>query len=181
MLIPGAPQEKGRDMNILLLISDTFRYDNLLGRAAAGPMGMPVRTPNLDAFSRRAVSLSRMYTSSFPTIPHRTDLTTGRYGWPWYPWQSRLKSGPTHLPQVLHESGYVSQLICDCPHLFRSDFDDGFHAAVQTRGQEADMYFLRMNHPIEHVMPPEKTRTGRHFQGRNLPDLARWRPAPMAR
>ena len=31
-----------------------------------------------------------------------------------------------------------------------------------------------MNRPIGQTMPPEKTRTGKHFQGRNLPDLARW-------
>ena len=161
-------------MNVFLLISDTFRYDNFFDRAAAGPMGMPVRTPNLDAFSERAVSLSKMYTSSFPTIPHRTDITTGRFGWPWYPWQSRLKSSENHLPQILHPAGYVSQLICDCPHLYRADFDDGFHAAIATRGQESDSYLLRMNHPIAHAMPPEKTRTGHHFQGRNLPDLAAW-------
>ena len=60
-------------MNIILLISDTFRYDNLFDRAA-----MPVRTPHLDRFAERAVSVERFYTGSFPTIPQRTDLTTGR-------------------------------------------------------------------------------------------------------
>ena len=44
-------------MNIFLLISDTFRYDNFFDRSKV----MPVRTPNLDAFSERAVSLSQMY------------------------------------------------------------------------------------------------------------------------
>ncbi len=161
-------------MNIFLLISDTFRYDNFFDRAAAGPMGMPVRTPNLDAFSERAVSLRRLYTASFPTIPHRTDLTTGRYGWPWYPWQSRLKSSENHAPQILAGADYASQLICDCPHLYRADFDDGFTAAVATRGQEGDMDFLRTNEPIRHIMPPEKTRFGHHFQGSNLPDISRW-------
>jgi arylsulfatase A-like enzyme len=156
-------------MNIILLISDTFRYDNLFGRAA-----MPVRTPQLQEFARRAVSLDRMYVSSFPTIPHRTDLTTGRCGWPWYPWQDRRTSSKNHLPLLLNQAGYVSQLICDCPHLFNSGFQFGFDPAVALRGQEADIPFLRMNYPIDSVMPPEKTRTGRHFQGRNLPDLARW-------
>ncbi|HUT01333.1 MAG TPA: sulfatase [Phycisphaerae bacterium] len=164
-------------MNIFLLISDTFRYDNFFDRAAAGPLGMPVRTPNLDAFSERAVSCTRMYNASFPTIPHRTDLTTGRYGWPWYPWQSRLKSSPNHLPQVLAKCGYSTQLICDCPHLYRADFDDGFHAAVATRGQEGDLNFLHLNDPIANVMPREKTRDGHHFQGVNLPDLSRWQNA----
>jgi arylsulfatase A-like enzyme len=156
-------------MNIILLISDTFRYDNLFDRAS-----MPVRTPELDRFSERAVSLSSLYTGSFPTIPHRTDLTSGRVGWPWYPWQDRRQSSPNHLPVLLSEAGYVSQLLCDCPHLFNTSFNVGFHGAYTLRGQEGDTYFLRMNHPIEHAMPPEKTRTGRHFQGRNLVDLARW-------
>jgi arylsulfatase A-like enzyme len=31
-----------------------------------------------------------------------------------------------------------------------------------------------MNHAIERSMPPEKTRDGTHFQGKNLPDLHRW-------
>ena len=156
-------------MNIILLISDTFRYDNLFDRAA-----MPIRTPNLDRFSERAVSLSRFYVSSFPTIPHRTDLTTGRYGWPWYPWQDRRQSSANHLPQILGTEGYVSQLLCDCPHLFNSGFQFGFNGAQVLRGQESDLPFLRLNHPIEQVMPPEKTRTGHHFQGRNLVDLSRW-------
>jgi len=156
-------------MNIILLISDTYRYDNLFDRAA-----MPVRTPNLDAFSERAVSLDRLYTSSYPTIPHRTDLTSGRFGWPWYPWDSRLKTTENHMPIILAQAGYVSQLLCDCPHLFRADFDRGFNGAMTLRGQEGDCPFLRMNRPIESTMPPEKTRFGRHFQGRNLPDLHRW-------
>ena len=161
-------------MTIFLLISDTFRYDNFFDRAAATPLGMAVRTPCLDAFSERAVSFSRMYTASFPTIPHRTDMTTGRFGWPWYGWQSRLTSGPNHIPQVLRNSGYTTQLLCDCPHLFKNDFQTGFDAAFAIRGQEADMYFLRTNHPVEPVMPAAKTRAGHHFQGHNLPDLARW-------
>lgn len=157
-------------MNIILLISDTFRYDNLGGRAT-----MPVRTPNLDRFAaERAVSLSGMYVSSFPTIPHRTDLTTGRFGWPWYGWQDRRQSGKNHMPQILGQAGYVTQLLCDCPHLFNSGFQFGFHGARTLRGQEGDLPFVRMNHPIEEVMPPEKTRTGHHFMGRNLPDLAGW-------
>lgn len=158
-------------MNVILIISDTFRYDNLFDRAS-----MPVRTPHLDRFAERTVSLSRLYTSSFPTIPHRTDLTTGRYGWPWYSWQSRLKSSKNHSPLILGEAGYVSQLICDCPHLFPTNFNDGFNGARAIRGQEGDIFFLRMNRPIENVMPTEKTRAAerRHFRGHNLPDISRW-------
>ena len=156
-------------MNIVFIVSDTFRYDNL---SDSGPM--PPRTPELDRFAERAVSLSRMYTASFPTIPHRTDLTSGRYGWPWYPWQDRRGSTTSHAPELLRPAGYVSQLIADCPHLFPHAINVGFDGAYNVRGQEGDTYFLRMNHPIEHAMPPEKTRSDPHFQGRNLPDLAKW-------
>ncbi len=156
-------------MNIILIVSDTFRYDNLFDRAA-----MPVRTPALDRFSQRAVSLSRLYTASFPTIPHRTDLTTGRFGWVRYPWQDRRLSSPNHLPQILRQAGLVSQLLCDCPHLFPAGFNFGFDAALANRGQEVDLPFLRMNHPITPVMPPEKTRGDHGFQQHNLVDLSQW-------
>ena len=45
--------------NIILLITDTFRYDNLFDRA-----DRPVRTPELDRFAQsRATEVGRMYTS----------------------------------------------------------------------------------------------------------------------
>ncbi len=158
-------------MNIIVIISDTFRYDNLFDRAKA----MPVHTPHLDTFSARCVSLSRLYTGSFPTIPQRTDFTTGRVGWPWYPWQDRRLSSPNHLPQILGQAGYVTQLLGDCPHLVRSAFFEGFHAAYTLPGQEGNTYFLGMNHDIERAMADEKTRNvGPHFQGHNLIDLHSW-------
>lgn len=156
-------------MNIILIISDTFRYDNLFDRSAT-----PVRTPHLDAFAERAVSMEQFYTGSFPTIPQRTDLATGRYGWPWFPWQPISRSSQNRMPRMLGESGYVSQLICDCPHLFNARFQHNFTAAEALRGQEGDLYRLRMNHPIETIMPPEKTRFGSYLQGHNLVDMHRW-------
>jgi arylsulfatase A-like enzyme len=156
-------------MNIILIISDTFRYDNLFDRSV-----MPVRTPHLDTFSQRAVSLEQFYAGSFPTIPHRTDLTTGRYGWPWYPWQPLNRSSRNNMPRMLQKNGYVSQLICDCPHLFDAGFQLTFTAAEALRGQEGDLHRLRMNHPIDTVMPPGKTRTGEYLEGHNLVDMHRW-------
>ena len=78
------------------------------------------------------------------------------------------------MPRLLRQQGYVSQLICDCPHLFKYGFEQAFTAAEVLRGQEGDLSRLRMNHPIETVMPPEKTRTGRYLQGHNLLDMHRW-------
>lgn len=156
-------------MNIILIISDTFRYDNLFSRAR-----MPVNTPNLDAFASRAISFTNFFTGSFPTIPQRTDLISGRIGWPWYGWQDLQLSTSNALPRLLKEQGYVTQLICDCPHLFNSGFQKTFDAAHAIRGQEGDLSLLKMNHQFRHVMPPQKTRSGSHFQKQNLVDLHRW-------
>lgn len=155
--------------SIILLVTDTFRYDNLGNMAER-----PVRTPELDRFAERATSVESFYMGSFPTIPHRTDLTGGILGWPHYPWQDRRQSGPNHAPAILRQAGYVSQLICDCPHLFNAGFQHGFDAAFQHRGQEGDGSILHLNDPIEQVMPPEKTRYGKRLKGHNLVDLHRW-------
>jgi arylsulfatase A-like enzyme len=153
--------------NIVLINADTYRYDNLFDRAA-----MPVNTPHLDKFSERAVSFSHFYAGSFPTIPERTDLISGRYVWPWYPWQMLTENN--RMPTLLNQHGYVTQLICDCPHLFNSGFHRVFNAAYQIRGQEGDIPLLHMNDAIKEIMPRGKTRTGHHFQDKNLVDLHRW-------
>ena len=114
--------------NIILLITDTFRFDNLRERAER-----PVRTPELDKFAdERATEVLRFYTGSFPTIPHRTDVAQSVLGWPHYSWQPIRSSGPNHIGSMLRKSGYAAQLICDCPHLFNSGFQHGFDAAYQT-------------------------------------------------
>ena len=156
--------------NIILLISDTYRYDNLKGRSRLG-----VETPELDRFSeQRATSIEKFYTGSFPTIPHRTDLAQSVLGWPHYPWQPIDVSGPNHIAKILAEKGYVTQLICDCPHLFNTRFQHGFHAAFQNRGQEGDVNLLHLNDPIEEVMPREKTRQQGFFRNHTLGDITRW-------
>jgi arylsulfatase A-like enzyme len=160
----GAPDQP---YNIVIINADTYRYDNLFDLAA-----VPVNTPSLDAFAERAVNMTRFYTGSFPTIPERTDLISGRYAWPWYPWQPLAEDN--RMPQLLNQHGYVTQLICDCPHLFNANFNRAFNAAYHIRGQEGDIPFLHMNDPIDKVMPREKTRTGYHFRDRNLVDLHRW-------
>lgn len=153
-----------------MIITDTFRYDNLGNKAKRS-----VRTPELDRFAKeRATSIERFYTGSFPTIPHRTDLASGVLGWPHYPWQPIDKSGPNHIARILREAGYVTQLICDCPHLFNTGFQHGFDAAFQHRGQEGDKFLLHLNDPIETVMPKKKTRLMPSFREHPLVDLHRW-------
>jgi len=69
---------------------------------------------------------------------------------------------------------YVSQLICDCPHLFNARFQQGFDAAFQHRGQEGDKHLLHLNDPISSAVPPDMTRTRPTFLGHTLVDVHRW-------
>jgi arylsulfatase A-like enzyme len=157
--------------NIILLITDTFRYDNLSNRCA----DISVRTPELNRFAaEHAAEVHGVVTGSFPTIPHRTDLATGRIGWPFYGWQPIDVSSKNHVAALLGAKGYMTQLICDCPHLFRARFDSAFTAAYQIRGQEGDKPLLHLNDPIYRAMPPGKTRTQPQFRGFNLVDVHRW-------
>ena len=156
--------------NIILLITDTFRYDNLFDYATR-----PVRTPMLDAFcTERASSIDRFYAGSFPTIPHRTDIARGVLGWPHYGWQPIDQSGPNHIARILGHQGYATQLICDCPHLFNNRFQGGFTAAYQHRGQEGDRHLLHLNDPILEVVPADKTRQRPLWNGHTLADQHRW-------
>lgn len=156
--------------NIVLLITDTYRYDNI-----AGSPGWSVRTPYLDGFANeRAARLSRCYTGSFPTIPHRTDLATGRLGWPHYGWQAIDLSGTNHIAALLKGEGYATQLICDCPHLFGARFNVDFDAALHNRGQEGDRPLLHLNDPIEEALPDEKTRVFPKYGSSSLASIHRW-------
>jgi len=158
--------------NIVLIITDTFRYDNLCGRCAA----MPVRTPELSRFiAEGATEVHGFYTGSFPTIPHRTDIATGRLGWPNFGWQALLDhTHQNHIAALLGAKGYATQLICDCPHLFNARFQHGFDAAFQHRGQEGDKPLLHLNDPIREAMPQAKTRLRPLFRGHPLVDMHRW-------
>ncbi len=157
--------------NIILIITDTFRYDNLQSKTQR-----PVRTPELDQFmDERATSIEKFYAGSFPTIPHRTDLATSQIGWPHYPWQHINSSSSNHIAKMLADCGYNTQLICDCPHLFPAGFQLAFDAAFQNRGQEGDVPLLHFNDPIESMMPMHKTRLHPLFKGKyHLADKHRW-------
>ena len=142
-------------MNVILIVSDTFRYDHL------GCYGNNwIKTPNLDSFAEKAVVFDRAYTASFPTVPHRHDLYTGRYTFVYSDW-APLPRNELVLAQMLRQSGCVTQLIVDTPHMLKDGFnyDRGFDGWLWIRGQENDRY---MTSPLKVKMPcsPSKLRYG---------------------
>ena len=160
-------------MNVIVVVSDTFRYDYL------GCNGNQwIGTEALDRFAERAVCFDRHYLSSFPTIPNRTDLFTGRYSFPFHGWQPLDRAIPV-MSTVFGEAGYQSQLICDTPHLMKGvhHFDRGFDGSYWIRGQEGDKPLLKGNLPPSQKVAGKKTRVDPHMQKSrfgNLATLHRW-------
>ena len=81
-------------MNIILLIIDTMRYDYI------GTNGNDwIETPNLDRLASQSWCFDRAFAASFPTIPYRTDVMTGKYGSPFHAWKP-LPFNTNALPSV---------------------------------------------------------------------------------
>jgi len=142
-------------MNVVLIISDTFRYDHL------GCYGNGwVSTPSLDAFAGKSVIFDRAYAASFPTVPHRHDIQAGKYTFTYSGW-APLPPNEMVLPQLLRQTGCVTQLIADTPHILANTFnyDRGFDGWDWIRGQEGERY---MTSPREVKLPcdPRKLRYG---------------------
>ncbi|MHC4248241.1 MAG: sulfatase [Planctomycetota bacterium] len=125
-------------MNIVLVVIDTLRYDHVGVNTPEA-----VHTPNLDRFAAGAWNFHRAFAASYPTIPQRTDLTTGRWGAPFHPWRPLRSDVPT-LPRLLAGEGYCSQLIHDTPHLVNGgcSFDCPFDAWLPVRGAEVDRAWI---------------------------------------
>ena len=117
-------------MNVILIVSDTFRYDHI------GVNGNPeIRTPHLDAFAAQCVNFDQAYVGSFPTVPHRTDLLTGHYVYQNRGW-SPLPAGEKSLATLLGRQGFVNQMVVDHVQLFAPgmNFHRGFHGWQAIRG-----------------------------------------------
>ena len=81
-------------MNVVFIMSDTLRRDHL------GCYGNKVvRTPCLDKFAAEAHVFDRAYFSSYPTVPNRSDILTGRLNFTYSGW-ARLADNEVTLGQV---------------------------------------------------------------------------------
>ena len=118
-------------MNVILIVSDTFRRDHLpcYGNAE-------VITPNLDRFAEQALIFEDCYAASFPTVPARADLMTGRYTFAYLPW-GPLPQDEVTMAGLISAAGYRTAMIADTPFLARRGYgqDRGFQEFIYIRGQ----------------------------------------------
>lgn len=141
-------------MNFVIIISDTFRRDHL------GCYGNEwISTTNLDRLAQQSVIFDEARVASFPTVPNRHDLVTGRFTFTYSQWGPLPPDEPT-LAQVLSEAGYTTMYVGDTPHTMRNgyNYQRGFRGWEWIRGQENDNY---RNYPPDPPLPcdPKKLRS----------------------
>jgi len=155
---PKAPARIAHDLrveNVILIVSDTLRRD-----AVSCYGGKWIQSPHLDRFAQQAFIFENNYVSSFPTVPLRNDLLTGRYTFTYKPW-APLSAGDVTLQETLSKAGILTSLVVDTPHPFAPgyNYQRGFDAWQVIRGQETDHF---RSAPRNVVMPcnPAKLRLG---------------------
>jgi arylsulfatase A-like enzyme len=137
-------------MNLLIVVSDTFRWDYL------GACGNDwIQTPNLDRLASESAVFLHAYAEGLPTLPARRVIKTGRNVFPfayrpqssdmvqlegWHP----LFDEDVTLAEHLGKHGYYSAFITDVYHMMKpgKDFHRGYNCWHWIRGQEGDAYKL---------------------------------------
>ena len=156
-------------MNVILILIDTLRRDHL------SPYGSSlVETPNFQRLADRGTTFDKAYLGSYPCMPARRDLWTGRYEFPWRGW-GPLEWNDHSLPEVLAHAGVKSGLVTDHYHLFEhgsGNYHFGFDSWEFIRGQEKDMWGLATG---EVLWPgPEYSKVHRGWR-QYWANTARWR------
>lgn len=145
-------------MNVLVIMSDTFRCDHLAAYGAPPPWTRPghphepfISTPYLDRLAGESALFERFYLSSYPTVPCRSDLFTGQFGFPHRGWQP-LEPSDVVLSEVVAAHGHTPMMIFDTPMLATDayNYTRGFAGWDFVRGQHADRYVVD---PISTVLP----------------------------
>jgi len=142
-------------MNVIVIINDSFRRDHL------GCYGNAwIRTPNLDRFASHAAIFDQCYIASYPTVPQRWDLNTGRYGFPDRGWQP-LDPDDVTLAQIVGRHGLHTQMIWDTPMLATHDYNytRGFKGVFFTHGQKGDPWITSPSLPVQLPAQPHKIKS----------------------
>ena len=118
-------------MNVVVICSDTFRYDHL-----GFLKQQEVYTPNLDRLAAESAVFSDFWLCSFPTLVNRIEVFSGRYAFPLFKWGPLPYQFPV-LSEVFDRHGFATAMFADNPHFMRRgyNYQRGFHHATMIRGQ----------------------------------------------
>ena len=135
-------------MKIIVIVSDTLRTDhiNTYGMPApwkrAGHENEPfIHTPNIDGLAKQSAMFDGFRVGSYPTIPCRLDLFTGRFSFPTRGWVP-LSQDDTTIVDILNKYDYLTELVFDTPPLADNEFNftRNFTGWEWARGQHRDRW-----------------------------------------
>ncbi len=180
------PKQQGNNLNLILLVSDTFRADNLECYGSKW-----VECPNLNRFARESIVFEDFYPEGMPTVVIRRTLWTGRRVLPFryyrqpepvqLPGWHSLYNEDVTLAETLLEAGYLPVLISDIPHLQRPgrNFHRGYKMYEWIRGQEVDYYGTSPHQllDVSDIVPDDylaKIKSLHEFLSQYKANRARW-------
>ncbi len=155
-------------MNIVFVMSDTFRRDNLNCYGASR-----AKTPRLDQLASQSFIFDNAAVGSFPTLPNRTDIMSGRFSFIDSQWGPLSRQTIT-LQQILSASGITTMLIADNPHLVEdgNNYCRGFNGWDWIRGQESDLWYTSPKNP--HMPNDQGKNKGRNAVLENILRNSSW-------
>ena len=144
-------------MNLVFILIDSLRRDHL------GCYGNDwIQTPNIDHLATESVVFDNAYLASFPCMPARRDIWTGRYEFPWRGW-GPLEHDDLNLARLVSAHDHVSMFISDHYHMWErgaGNYHFNFSGAEFVRGQENDLWITDPTIPIEY--PADPARLAKH-------------------
>jgi arylsulfatase A-like enzyme len=138
--------QEAEDVNVIFIMNDTLRRDHIAAYGLPAPWTRPghedepfIETPNLDRLAAQSALFDRCYIASYPTVPNRRDLLTGRWGFLETGWEP-LRPDDVLLPEVLSKAGILTQLFFDTLPMGSEGygFRRGFAGWEWVRGQHHD-------------------------------------------
>jgi arylsulfatase A-like enzyme len=144
--------------NVVMIMNDSLRRDHVGAYGLPVPWARPghdgepfIHTPNLDRFAAESAVFDRFYVSSYPTVPCRYDLFSGRYGFPTRGWQP-LEPGDVVMSELVARAGRLPMLVYDTPMLGNDSYNytRGFAGIEFLRGQHVDRWNVD---PIDLPLP----------------------------
>ena len=109
-------------MNIICIVADTLRRDCLPAYGS-----QEVIAPHLTRFAEEAIVFEDCHAASFPTVPTRADIATGRFTFTYLSW-GPLPPNEITLADLMTKAGYTTMGVGDTPFLIRNGYgyDRGF-------------------------------------------------------
>lgn len=99
-------------------------------------------TPNFKRLAEKTVTFDSSYIGSFPCMPARRELHTGRYNFLHRSW-GPIEPYDDSMPEILHEHGVYSHLISDHQHYWEdggATYHHRYSSWEIVRGQEGDRW-----------------------------------------